>query len=149
MNQSQSRQSGSSTVFIALMQSAVWACLVSFGIDNVCAQAWVIDIDTVIDAHSEIPNHGIEIIDGDQPTVVDIVEGGDVSVVRRGPTRTRTSVLGSSILNVVGGHAQDVTTFDLSTLNIVSGGVVSWDGTGISARGNRLPNCGSRPGDFL
>ena len=136
-----SRKSNSNAGVIALTFRLVTAWFLSVGINQAYSQAWVIDSNTVIDANSEIPRLGIELIDGDQPpTVVDIMEGGDVRVVRRGPQKTRTLVRGSSILNIVGGNAQAVATYDSSTLNVVSGSAGAVEGVGISANDNSQVN---------
>lgn len=93
----------------------------------------VINNDTVIDADNSFPSSGIDVIDGDNPpTVVDVVEGGEVGL--------RSDVRGSSILTVSGGSMAHVGTFDSSTINVSGGEFFAVDTDTIAALGHSSVN---------
>jgi hypothetical protein len=122
-------------------RACAWIYFLMFvGVIGACATAcgqMVIDADTVIDAGNSIPNSGIEVIDGDNPpTVVDVVEGGNVAT----GSRSRSEVFGSNIMNVSGGRVYQVTTFNSSTLNFSGGEVFSHDDDSIGAWDNSTVN---------
>ncbi len=93
----------------------------------------VIDTNTVIDVDNSFPASGIEVIDGgNSPTVVQVVEGGQVGL----PSFVR----GSSVLAVSGGSMSQVRTFDSSSIDIAGGELFSVDRDTIEARGHSTVN---------
>ena len=80
----------------------------------------VIDHDAVIDANNSIPDSGISVVDGEGPSVVQIIEGGQVAT----NSRTMSRVAGTSELEFKGGlmggpiEAQDHSRLVLSAGSI-------------------------------
>jgi hypothetical protein len=114
----------------------LFGCVVVILAHYEAAVGATIDSDTTIDANNSFPGERVEVIDGlNPPTVVSIVEGGEVG--------TDLVVRGSSIVNVFGGIVgEDVSLFDAAHLTLHEGAleddVLATDSAKLIVLGGRI-----------
>ena len=94
----------------------------------------VIDTNTIIDENNSFPNSRLVLINGaSPPTVVDIVEGGEVGTADdEEPEPGASSAKGSSVLNIVGGRIGRIDLLETSSLTM-SAGLARARGVGVAA----------------
>ena len=104
---------------------ATVVCLAALGTQRAVHAQIVLDSNTVIDASHSFPNSGIEVVGGENPpTVIDVVEGGEVATTSYDTSLARDS----SVINVSGGQIGRLELLDGSRLNVSAGSAGGDDG---------------------